>query len=74
MHNRYPLAALQQLLAPDTKTTGVVFRVTDGTADIATARGLARCSSPTSLRVGQRVTVENGRATPAAVAAVRYSI
>lgn len=60
----YPLGALRQLLSADRETAyGVVIRITDGQATVATATGVQQARAIGSLSPGDAVALSRGAAT-----------
>lgn len=70
----YPLHALRDLLRIPSDTRGVVVKISDGYAHVATARGLRIVATATTLTVNQTVTIRDGAAYPAAVATASYAL
>ncbi|WP_295440925.1 hypothetical protein [uncultured Thiodictyon sp.] len=68
-----PLQELRELLGVVDSTSGVVVRVWEGAAEVATSSGLQSVGlGGQSLRVGERVTVRGGLAFSRAAAKRRY--
>jgi len=69
----FPLHELRSLLNPATPVAGLVVAVRTAVVDIATPTGL-RTARPAgrALAIGERVTVRDGLAYPAAAAERRY--
>ncbi len=69
----FPLHELRALLAPAEPVAGVVVGVQSAFVEVATPVGLRKArQGGRPLAVGERVTVRDGAAFPAATAAKRY--
>lgn len=69
----YPLHELRALLAPPARALmGQVVAVRDGLVEVATPQGLHRARAGATLRVGARVSIRDGVASPAATPGARY--
>lgn len=71
----YPLVALRQLLATDLATVhGVVIRVTEGEAAVATSTGVQQARAVGSLSPGDSVVLSQGAATRRRSATAEYPL
>lgn len=75
MSGAYPLHELRAILSPSVPVAGVVVRVAPALVDIATPTGLRQVRpGGRALTLGERVTVRDGAAYPAASAGARYAL
>jgi len=71
----YPLHELRALIAPAGPIAGIVVAVGSTLVDCATATGLRQARpAGRTLKTGERVSIRDGLAYPAATAARRYHL